>query len=174
MFNNYCVVNKSFDIKESIWTYRRKWFNPLALGIKRAGSNLMCYWVNKMLPVGQYGHLPIPHLKSSFAEVWDKCYSILDASCIHKFRTEDRINQHLICALNLAKGRFYPANKKNLGARTWVTPGTLGGIVDIICNQKTPQICVNDNVLNVEPERCASEIAKSFESIFPGKSSFEK
>ena len=94
MFNNYCVVNKSFDIKKSICANWKKWFNPYALGIKRAGSNLMCFLINKTLPVGQYGHLAFPHLKSSFGEIWDRCYSILDANCMHKFRTKNTM-KHL-------------------------------------------------------------------------------
>lgn len=174
MFNDYCLVNKSFDIKKSIWSYRGKWFNLNVLGLKRAGNNFLCFLVNKTLPVGQYGHFALPHLKSTLVELWERLFAIMDNSCMHKFREDDQVNQWLCCAWNQAKGRFYPANKKNLGARTWISPGTLGGIVDIICNQKAPQICVNDNVLNVEPEHCAFEIAKAFESIFPQKSSFEK
>lgn len=174
MFNDYCVVNKSFNIGKSVWTHRRKWFNLNALGIKRAGMNFLCYLINHTLPVGQYGHFALPHLKSSYVEVWDRHFEIMDNLCIHKFRSDDQVNQWLLCAWNQAKGCFCPANKKNLGARTWISPSTLDWIVDIIQNRKAPQICVNDNVLNVEPERCASEIAKAFESIYPEKSSFEK
>lgn len=174
MFNDYCVVNKSFDIEKSIWAHRKKWFNPKALGLKRAGNNLLCFLVNKTLPVGQYGHFAFPHLKSSLAELWERYPEIMDITCAHKFREDDQVNQWLLCAWNQAKGKFYPANKKHLGARTYISPKTLERIAGIIRNHEAPQICVNDNVSNVDPDHSALELRKAFEIAFPEKSSYEK
>lgn len=173
-FNDYCLVNNAFDIKKSIGTYRNKWFNPLSLGIRRAGNNFLCYIVNKNLPVSQYGHLALPHLKSSYSEIWERYPKIMDNACMHKFRADDQVNQWLLCAWNQAKGAFCPANKKWLGKRTWISPGSLNQIQSIIMTRNAPQVCINDGCLNVEPEFSTAELRRAFQSILPEKSSFEK
>lgn len=174
VFNDYCLINDSFNIKKSIWSNWGKWFSVSSLGIKRAGNNFMSFLVNKTLPFFQYGHIPLPHLKSSFNEVWDQWPDILDTTCMHKFRADDQVNQVLLCAWNQAKGSFYPANKKRLGRRIWISPGKLDLIVDTIITRCTPQICINDTRFNTEPERCFAEIRKAFQLVFPEPSQFEK
>ena len=173
-FNNYCLINDSFDIKRSIWSNRGKWFNISSLGIKRAGNNILNYLVNKTLPVFQYGHVPLPHLKSSFNEVWDEWPSIMNTTSMHKFRADDQVNQCLFCAWNQAKGAFYPANKKRLGKRLWISPSKLDSILDTIKTKSISQICINDTRLNTEPEHCFAEIRKALQEVFPERSQFEK
>lgn len=51
VFNDYCIVNNSFDLFNSIWKNRSKWFNIKELGIKRVRQNFMCFLANKSLPV---------------------------------------------------------------------------------------------------------------------------
>ena len=174
VFNVYCLINSSFDIKKSLWSNKGKWFSVSSLGIKRAGSNLMNFLVNKTLPVFQYGHIPLPHLKSSFYEVWDKWPDIMNTTCTHKFRADDQVNQVILCAWNQAKGSFYPANKKRLGERIWISPGKLDSILDTIKTGSTPQICINDTHFNTEPERCFAEIRNALQLVFPEPSQFEK
>ena len=174
VFNVYCLINSSFDIKKSLWSNKGKWFSVSSLGIKRAGGNLMNFLVNKTLPVFQYGHIPLPHLKSSFYEVWDEWPDIMNTTCTHKFRADDQVNQVILCAWNQAKGSFYPANKKRLGKRIWISPGKLDSILDTIKTGSTPQICINDTHFNTEPERCFAEIRNALQLVFPERSSFEK
>ena len=173
LFNDYCVVNNSFDVSKSIWKNRRKWFNISVLGYKRARRNFICYLANRTLPVELYGHVALPHLKSTMEEVWGKQYDVMNQTCNHKFRNDDQVNQWLLCAWNQAKGDFYPAHRKNLGVNARLSPDSVGWICNIIQNQSTPQICVNDSQFNTEPECCTKEIIKAFESILPERSRFE-
>ena len=173
VFNDYCLVNKSFNIGKSIWENRKKWFNLSELGYKRARRNFVCYLANKTLPVNLYGHVALPHLKSTLREVWERHYEVMDQTCIHKFRSDDQVNQWLLCAWNQAKGRFFPAHEKNLGVNASISLEALNWICEIIKSQSAPQICVNDGLFNTDPIRCGNEIEKAFYSILPNRSTFE-
>ncbi len=51
---------------------------------------------------------------------------------------------------------------------------SLPAVCDIVRRQKAPLLCLNDKGSDVTPDRCFEEISAAFESILPGKSSFEK
>ncbi|MCR5713409.1 MAG: Stealth CR1 domain-containing protein [Bacteroidales bacterium] len=174
IFNDYCLVNRSFDMKTAIWRNKEKWFNMKALGRKQAIQNFVCFIANKTLPVGLYGHVALPHLKSTLQEIWEKYPEIMEHVSMHKFRSDDQVNQWLLCAWNQAQGRFYPALEKNLGQNHTVTPDNVDWICELIRKKQIPQICINDSQYNIDPEHCNEMIAKAFESILPEKSSFEK
>jgi hypothetical protein len=174
IFNDYCLVNKSFRIKKAIWDNKNKWFNVRELGIKRAIQNFICYKVNMTLPVGLYGHVAHPHLKSTLQEIWDKYPEIMGQAMTHKFRTDDQVNQWLLCAWNQAKGVFYPAHESKIGKNSSLGPDNVENVCEAIKSQQYPQICINDTNNNTEPEYCISKIIAAFETILPIKSSFEK
>ncbi len=173
IFNNYCLVNKSFDIKKSIEQNKGKWFNVKVLGLKRAIQNFVCYKVNKTLPVGLYGHKALPHLKSTLQEIWDKYPDIMNQSVKHKFRTDDQVNQWLLCAWNQAKGCFYPVHESKIGKNFSLSPDNTEIVCEAIRNQQYPQVCINDNIRNIDSEHSISKIINAFNSILPEKSTFE-
>lgn len=172
-FNDYCIVNKSFDMFKSIWVNKKKWFNMRELGIKRVRQNIMCYLANKSLPIGTYEHLANPHLKSSFSELWDRWPDVMDNTCSHKFRNDEQVNQWLLCAWNQAKGRFYPVRDNKRGKSFKLSPSNMDLIVEIIKKQLFTQVCLNDTLLNTEVNDSNDRICKAFETILPKKSSFE-
>ena len=174
LFNDYCLVNKSFNIRNSIWKNRRKWFNLKELGARRTAHNVICYIANNTLPVGLYGHVAHPHLKSTLQEIWDKYPGVMDQAMMHKFRTDDQVNQWLLCAWNQAKGCFYPAHESKIGKNFSLSPDNVENVCEAIQKQQFPQICINDTKSNTEPERCTSKIIAAFETILPLKSAFEK
>lgn len=173
-FNDYCIVNRSFNIRKSIWKNRKKWFNFKELGIKRTRQNLVCYIANKTLPVWNYGHLALPHLKSTFHEIWEQVGEVMDSSCKNRFRSDDQVNQWLCCAWNQAKGSFYPALSSNLGARFSVKADMITMLTDSIYKQTYPQICLNDSMDNTAPDLFQEQIIMAFRSILPNKSTFEE
>jgi hypothetical protein len=173
-FNNYCVVNMSFDMRRSIWENRKKWFNVKELGWKRSMQNIACFMANKTLPFSIYGHIAQPHLKSTLQEVWEKWNEVMDITSSHKFRSDDQVNQWLLCSWNQAKGRFYPTTKEKRGININVSPDMIKRAVDIIKNQLVPQVCLNDSEKNINAEFCNAELIKAFDTILPNKSSFEK
>ena len=174
LFNDYCLVNKSFNIFESIWQNRKKWFSIKELGYKKARKNVLCYLANKTLPVSTYGHVALPHLKSTLQELWERYPEIMHQASMHKFRADDQVNQYLLCAWNQAKGQFYPTLAENQGMQMELCPLSFPTISRTVINQTTPQICVNDSPLNTESEKCLQELARSFDYILPNKSSYEK
>lgn len=174
VFNDYCVVNNAFDIPKAIWQNRKKWFSIKDLGPRKAKNNLICYYANRTLPVSAYGHVALPHLKSTLQELWERQPEVMHQSSIHKFRSDDQVNQWLLCAWNQAKGNFFPVRENRLGQILPITPQWLEKICWLIENQATAQLCVNDSSDNTEPERCQKALKKAFESILPEKSSFEK
>lgn len=174
LFNSYCLVNSNFNIGKSIWENRGKWFNLKELGFKRVRRNFACYLANRTLPVNLYGHIAVPHLKSTLDEVWERYPEVIHQSSLSKFRSDDQVNQWLLCAWNQAEGRFYPANDRKQGINISISPDNLEHACEIIRNQSVPQICVNDTRYNTDPDRSSSEIEKAFEAILPDKSTFEK
>lgn len=175
VFNGYCLVNQSFNTRQTIWKNRRKWFNVKALGLKRVRQNLLCYLANKTVPVGAYSHVANPHLKSSLEEVWQKWPDAMDNTSSSKFRTDDKVNQWMLCAWNQAKGRFYPVHEKNRGQNVEISSNTLGWICQLIREQSVPQICINDTQNNDTNFAVSmARICEAFDAILPEKSSFEK
>lgn len=173
IFNDYCLVNRNHDIGRSVWEHRRKWFNVGLLGWRHAFRNYICFFANKNLPVGNYEHLALPHLKSTMEDCWEKCFSVLDHASTFKFRSDEQVNQWLFCAWNQARGSFYPSRPDERGRRVQISPKYIDWICWIIQNQSMPQVCLNDTNLNTDPEGCAELIRKAFNQILPRKSSFE-
>lgn len=174
VFNDYCIVNNTFDMFKSIWNNRKKWFNIQELGMKRVRQNILCYLANKSLPIGTYGHLANPHLKSSFTELWDRWPDVMDNTCVHKFRSDDQVNQWLLCAWNQAKGRFSPIRDNKRGKCFKISPTNIDEIVQTIEKQLFPQVCLNDTLLNTDNDVYNERICSAFNSILPSKSTFEK
>ena len=172
-FNNYCVVNDCFNIYDSIWKNRSKWFDPRVLGPKTALKNFLCYKVNRTLSVKGYEHLPVAHLKSTFEEVWGTCPNILDATSRQVFRANDQVNHLLFCAWNQAAGKFHPDRPYSKGCHFNINTEQLDQICSIIRKQSVPQICLNDSADNDNPERCFLSIREVLSSLLPEKSSFE-
>ena len=173
LYNDYCIVNKGFNIKRSIWENRNKWFNIKELGFTRVRQNFLCYIANKTLPVRTYEHVANPHLKSSMQELWGKCGDILDNTCNSKFRNDEQVNQYLLCAWNQAKGRFSAINESKRGKKYEICPANIDIIVRTIENMQYPQVCLNDSPVNTHNNECIERICKAFRSILPVKSGFE-
>jgi hypothetical protein len=72
----------------------------------------LSYRINGSLPVGNYGHIATPQLKSTLQEIWDKKLEIMTQTSAHKFRTDDQVNQWMLGAWNQAKGFFIQQKKK--------------------------------------------------------------
>lgn len=174
MFNNYCVINQNFNMREAIKKHHRKWFNIRELGFNFAMYNLICYKINKRTDSKDYEHIPVPHLKSTFEEVWNKCSDILNYTSSLRFRTNDDVNHWLMCGWNQAEGKFVPAREYSRGAARSISTKHINEICSIIKNQSYLQVCLNDSAETDEAEECFSKIREAFEIILPKKSSFEK
>lgn len=173
LYNDYCVVNKSFDIGKSIWENRKKWFNIHELGFNLTTHNLLCFIANKTLPVRIYEHVANPHLKTSFQELWDRWGTIMDITCKSKFRNDEQVNQYLLCAWNQAKGCFFPIHEKKRGKQFEISPKSIETIVSSIKKQDYPMVCLNDSPLNTDNNTCTQRLIDAFKAILPEKSEYE-
>ena len=172
--NNYSVINNHFDTRESIWKNRSKWFNLSALGFKYSRINFICFLANKTIPVGTYGHVAFPHLKSTFEKAWRVEYDILDESSRCRFRSDCQVNQWMLCAWNQAEGKFYPALEAKVGRLFDISPQSIPWIVDSIRDKTYPQLCINDSRFNIEPEKSSGIILQELNKVFTHKSQYEK
>ncbi len=172
-FNDYRIVNECFNLKQSIWNNRRKWFDCKTLGVRNAFVNMICYYINKTIPVSGYEHLIQSHLKSTLQEAWDRIPEYLADSCNSKIRSNTQVNQWLFCAWNQAKGSFSPAKPFSRGRLYHVSTSRVDDICQTICSQSVPQVCLNDTHENDNPEFCFEKIRQAFEILLPDKSSFE-
>ena len=93
---------------------------------------------------------------------------------MHKFRSDEQVNQWLFCAWNQAKGRFYPVHEGGRGEFFDMREDTLDLICETIKSQCVPQICINDAQNDASYERIMKEISNAFRTILPERSSFEK
>ena len=173
LYNDYCTVNKSFHAVESIWKNKDKWFNISILGYKRVIWNFTKFLTHWSFPVSIFGHLALPHLKSSLVDIWDKQSELMSMSSSCRFRSDCQVNQWLLCAWNQAKGCFYPAHKKQLGKNIIYSDTNLSAVVDNIQTPRFPQICLNEIENNTISDSFTTIICRAFETILPDKSSFE-
>ena len=172
-FNDYCVINDSFNVNDAIRNNKHKWFSVRNLGIKMSLKNFLCFKLNHTFSISGYEHIPQPHLKSTFQEVWDCCPEIMHDTSKQAFRTRSHVNHWLICAWNQMQGKFHPGKPYSRGCHINISSQNIDEVCSIIKKQSHAQICLNDSEHNDNPELCFSEIKKAFDCLFPEKSSFE-
>lgn len=174
MVNNSGILRNSLNVEHLVWKNIWKFINVPALGFSRAFRNLLAFSINRTYLVGSFGHLPQPHLKSTFDEIWRTKTFHLDKVSRHRFRTDDCVSQWLVCAWNMISGRFYPANEKRRGRFFMINKNNVEQVCDAIRRQVTPQLCLSDRSSGPEMDLCFQEVSKAFAALLPEKSSFEK
>ena len=172
--NNAGILKHSMDVDAQIRMNLWKFVNVRALGFLRAAKNLASFLVNRVYIPGTFGHLPMPHLKSTLAEIWRRQPNVMERTSKYRFRTNDSVNQWLVSAWDMVSGRFCPTNEKRLGRCLTLDERNLEDVCDAVRRQKWQLICLNDKGTTKDPARCFAEAAKAFEAILPDRSSFEK
>lgn len=165
------IINTRYVKKEVMLKNPLKWFNPIY------GKFLLRTLT--MMPYRRFSgflnlHLPNSYLKTTFEEMWESEFEILDKTCQNKFRTAKDVNQQLPKYLQLVQGKFEPRSP-NIG-KTYNFTNDNEDVVNAIKSQKHKLICINDNgsesILDFNRQK---EIIKdAFESILREKSKFEK
>ena len=170
--SNMEVINTEFKNKAEIKKRdRKKWYsrkNGFKTNVKTA---MLSMW--EWFPGFYYDHLPSDFLKSTFEEVWEKYYDVLDKTCNDKFRTEANVNQWLMKYWQFCKGS-YVVRPKNIGEAFHIEEGNFQQACDAITQQKYKLICINDTPRTEKFEEKKRIISECFESIVPEASGFEK
>lgn len=176
ILNNKVVLYRSLDVERLIWTNILKFINVKELGFRYAAKNLISFTVNRVIIPSTFGHFPLPHLKSTFEEIWRTKPQIMDITSRCRFRSDDCVNQWLACAWNMVSGRFYPANEHRKGLYYVLNANSIAQACNTINRQSSPQICLNDSLSTSfsDFETCIREVSNAFDKLLPDKSSFEK
>lgn len=167
--NNLTIINRHFDKKEVMARHRDKWFD------KSYGTRAR--WNYLLRPYGKFITLRTPHnaqpfLKSTFEEVWEAAGKELTETSSNRFRAVTDYTPELFRTWQICRGNFQPYNTY---ADTKMFPLMIKPrqAARAIRGQSYSLVCLNDNVHIRNYNRVMSEIREAFESILPGKSSFE-
>jgi len=172
--NNGGVLKLGLDVERLVRKNIWKFADVRALGFARAVKNVISFAVNKTWIPGTFGHLPLAHLKSTFEEIWRSQPKAMERTSRSRFRIDDGVSHWLACAWDMVSGRFCPSNEKRVGETFILGDGNCDRICAAIRSQAYRQICINDTDRISDPDRTFAEVAKAFDSILPGKSSFER
>lgn len=171
--NNLQIINRQSHKQKLkiIFSKPFKWFYPL-YGTKLFRSILLLSW-SKFTGFKIYHH-PQPFLKSTFEELWEKEYEVLNKASYSKFRSCYDVNQYVFRYWQFVKGNFYPdrirkRKYKNISHREDALIASKH-----IRSGKYEMYCPNDAIEdNNDFKFCKDTINKAFESILSTKSSFE-
>ena len=172
IINNSGLLKCNMDIESQVWKHWRKFFNIRALGFMRAMKNLLSISINRSVIFGTFGHLPLPHLKSTIAEIWERNPEIMDRAARHRFRNDECVSHWVACGWNMLNGKFQP--DKLRGVSTCLDRGNVDAVCKTITGRTFPDICINDTDGCGDIFSLFSEVAKAFETLLPARSSFEK
>lgn len=164
MLNDICVINRNFSKTKVIKNNILKWFS-LKYGLKNNFRNFAGLFYKKFY--GFYDcHLPNPHLKSIFSEIWNKEYDVCDKTCSNKFRTGDDITEWTMKYWQLAEGKFQPYSKHKSGIYVSLRGDSYKNLIKL--KKRYKMVCINDDKEKMD------DVVNYFNSFLPEKSAFEK
>lgn len=167
--NNTILINKYFsNHKKRIIKSFSKFFR-LDYGIFNI-NNLFSLFYSGIMGYKNF-HVSMPHLKSTFVDVWNKEENLLDKICRNKFRSIEDLNHWVMSHWNIESGKFVP-QKANFGH--YFSAESTNEIVDSLTNNKYKIICINDENNDHDYEESSEKVRLAFKQKFPYKSSFEK
>ena len=162
------VINKHFtkeDLKKIGW---RKLYNPCYKELLMRTVTTLPY----NFIMGIYNpHICYAHKKSTFRKVWELEYEELNATCSHKFRGRNDVNQYLFRYWNLCEGSFYPHYP--IGKYITLASST-DSIIKQMRNHNNKVLTINDSVTAGEYDKKVNEILNELKRMYPQKSLYEK
>lgn len=171
LINNMDIINRNFSKKETRKNNFKKHIN-IKYGLKKNVKTLLLWKWEKFCGFYNF-HLPMPHLKSTFNEVWSIEKDCLDEVCFNKFRKENDISHWTFQYWNFCKNKFIPCNLEKEGKYFDVNDTNALDISKEIKNQNKKIICINDSKDITDFDRIKTLINGSFEEVLPNKSKFE-
>ncbi len=165
------IINDHFNKNKVIFQNLFKWFN-IRYGLNNFKTLLLMPWPRFSHMYGR--HLCNSFLKSTFDEIWEKEFDVLDSTSLHKFRTRRDVNQWLMREWQIAKGRFRPISP-NYG-KYYRIQNDNSQLLEAIQRRKYRIICANDNgdeeIFDYQGEK--QKLCNALEEVLPNISTFEK
>lgn len=172
--NDTSIINEYFDFRTSIKENFWKWITL------KNGKHLLRTFA--LLPSPRFpgfwqSHIATSLKKSTYKEVWDKEYEVLDQTCSHKFREISDVNQWVFKEWQIASGNFIP-RKVSFGETFYIDRDGIiklkPKIINCIKKQKKHIISINDGPMSDEEyNELIIDLKNAFNEILPHKSSFE-
>lgn len=166
-FNDMGLINRNFSVHD----FPKSKLFHYSYGIKTNLRNLVLP-LSYIYPGFAQFHMPVPFLKSTFEEVWEKEYEYLHQVSQHKFRNYKDVNQWLMQYWQLAKGKFEPINMSKF-CKMYEIGVQNEEMFDSIKRHRFKVMCINDSDSNIDFEAEKEKLIRVFESIYPEKCSFE-
>lgn len=169
--NNTLVLSKYFNKRQNIKKQWRNYFKP--------GYPLLYFGYNMLelafpLFSGLYtAHGAAPLCRRTYETLWQKEFDVLDATCRHRFRSQEDVSPYLLREWQKLSGDFAAKNVCRRFAYFNVSNQNTA-LIRTIVKQKADTLCINDANGEIDFETAKQQINTAFEQIFPEKSSFEK
>ncbi|MBE6737640.1 MAG: capsule biosynthesis protein CapK [Ruminococcaceae bacterium] len=169
VFNNICLINRHFSLKESIKKNKKLWTAKQGI----AGRlKLLLYGRKDLLPGSTAYHIQNSYKKSTFDKLWQNEYDVIHQTCLNKVRTVTDVTTWSVRDWRLLEGDFYPKKPIGRNFHTY-TMKYSNEAIEYLKNRKGKTICLNDTEDETDFEVHKKMIIDEFEKIFPEKSSFE-
>jgi hypothetical protein len=171
LLNNILVLSKYVNKRENVRQYPGNYF--------KIGYPPLYFFYNLLemafpLFTGLYTvHGPAPFCKQSFVTMWDMEYELLTATCSHRFRNQQDVNQYLMREWQKLTGEFHAKNITRDYAYFNIKDNN-DRLLRMLKHQSKKIICINDTDGKFDFTQVKMEINGVLDQILPGKSAFEK
>lgn len=168
LLNNLIIINKYFSRRE---TLKRNWDKQFRM---RYGPNLLKSIL--LLPwndvPGYYNHhLPQPHFKSVFEQVYTLETNKFEDFFGNKIRGNNDLNHWLFRYWLLEEGRYYPQSNK---FGKYLLLSETNKLRNVILKKRAKVLCINDvECTDDEFESLVENLNQIFETRYPEKSKYE-
>lgn len=166
--NDIDALNRNFVKKTQIKKNVKKWFSAKTLKGKMCNI-FACPWEKYLGFIVEHG--PMPYLKKTWLDVWNKEHALVRGTQMSRFRNYDNVNQNLFHFWQIANGDY---EQGLLSQKMFVlSDESVDDVCSIVQQQKFQSVCINDGVVS-DFENVCKKLDDAFESILSRKSSFER
>lgn len=170
--NNFNLIGRYYTRKDILKELKSK------IITFRYGAGLLYNLLFYFLPYPNFFgvltfHFAYPHLKSTFATMWEREEETIRKTSGHRFRDKEDISHYIFRMENLLSGNFVPRNRMKMGCLYHVGKNE-DKLYQAILNKKHKMICIADEVSDEMFEKAKNTLQDIFDKILPDKSIFEK
>ncbi len=169
--NGMSIINQHFSKRECQRVNFFKYYNIKYRWYDNVRSLAMKYLFPDSFVGFKTYHVPAPFCKKTFKKIWEKEPDLMEKMSRHKFREYTDVNQWLAIWWQLAEGNFKPRRMDSMSIG--IDNSTVDQVCEWIKGQTFEMFCINDNLDEKSFPAIMDRLQDAFETILPGKSSFE-
>lgn len=166
--NDMNLINENFNKRDQLRNSIKRIVHSIAL------HDFLCNIFS--LPWEKYlgfkvEHGPVPYLKKTWLDVWEKEECFLKMTQKSRFRDWNNVNQDVFHFWQIANGNFVQNALSH--QMIVISDDNINSICSVVERQKLKSICINDGNVSNFDETC-KKLGSAFEKILPQRSLFEK